>query len=150
MPYTYEYPRPAVTVDAVVFRNNNENTELLLIKRGNEPFKEMWAIPGGFIEMDEQLLTSANRELKEETGVSGVNLIQYGAYGDVDRDPRHRTISIAFAGLLNDTEVEVKADDDAADCRWFSIDELPANIAFDHNLLISDAIEFAKKKGWIN
>ncbi len=149
MPYTYEYPRPAVTVDAAVFRNHNGKSEILLIQRGNEPFKGMWAIPGGFIEMDEQLLDSAMRELEEETGITGVKLLQYGAYGDIGRDPRHRTISIAFAGLLNDNGMQAKADDDAADCRWFSIADLPDKIAFDHDLLISDAIAFAEEKGWI-
>ncbi len=149
MTYCYDYPRPTVTVDSLVFRITVNASEILLIKRGNEPFKGMWAIPGGFIDMDEQLLESAERELQEETGVTGVKLFQYGAYGDVGRDPRHRTISIAFAGILEDPDILAVANDDAADCRWFPINEIPDNMAFDHNLLVSDAIIFARKKRWI-
>lgn len=148
MPYTYDYPRPAVTVDAVIFRDNSKKSEVLLIKRANEPFKDMWAIPGGFIDMDESLIESAYRELKEETGIAEVELLQVGAYGDVNRDPRHRTISVVFTGLLTQSNQPIEASDDAADLEWFSVNELP-QLAFDHELILTDAIKFAATKKWI-
>ncbi|MFA6949655.1 MAG: NUDIX hydrolase [Lentimicrobiaceae bacterium] len=148
MTYTYQYPRPAVTVDALVFRNTGQGPQILLIKRGNPPFQGMWAIPGGFVEMDETLETAAQRELQEETGISGVSLKQYGAYGAINRDPRHRTISVAYAGLLTDPHAHAEASDDAADCEWFYLDRLPET-AFDHKLLIEDAIGLARQQQWI-
>lgn len=148
MSYTYDYPRPAVTVDAVVFRNTDSGHQILLIKRVNPPFAGMWAIPGGFIEMDEELLDSAKRELAEETGIKEVPLYEFGVYGTVGRDPRHRTISIAYAGLLKDTTMQAKADDDAADCSWFGINNLPP-LAFDHNEILKDAISFARREKWM-
>lgn len=147
MPYTYEYPRPAVTVDAAIFRDNGEGPQILLIQRGNPPFEGMWAIPGGFIDIEEPLEDAAKRELHEETGIHNVELHQYGVYGKPGRDPRHRTISIAYAGFLENNGMKAQASDDAADCRWFLIDELP-DMAFDHNLLATDAISFAKTKHW--
>lgn len=148
MPYTYQYPRPAVTVDALVFRNIGQGPQILLIKRGNPPFQGMWAIPGGFVEMDETLEEAAQRELQEETCISGVDLKQYGTYGAINRDPRHRTISVAYAGLLTDHAVSAEASDDAADCEWFYLDQIPET-AFDHKLLIDDGIALAKQQQWI-
>lgn len=145
--YTYKYPRPAVTADALVFRKMNDDIEILLIKRGHDPFVGMWASPGGFIEMEETPEVAAVRELQEETGLRGVELFQFHTYGDVNRDPRHRTIAIAYAGFLTNFNTEIKGGDDAADARWFNINNLPA-LAFDHNLIVSDAIAYGGNKGW--
>lgn len=146
--YTYKYPRPAVTTDALVFRKNNEKAEVLLIRRGHPPFEGMWACPGGFIDMDETPKEAAIRELKEETSLSDVDLFQFHTYGDVNRDPRHRTIAIAYAGFLTNNNAQVNGGDDAADAQWFNIQKLPA-LAFDHDLIVADAIAFAKAKAWI-
>lgn len=145
--YTYEYPRPAVTTDALVFRNNEGNTEVLLIRRGHPPFEGMWASPGGFIEMEETPEKAAGRELQEETGLSKVELFQFHTYGDINRDPRHRTIAIAYAGFLTSNDAEISGGDDASDARWFNINRLPS-LAFDHDLIVKDAIEFGREKGW--
>ncbi|MGE5317630.1 MAG: NUDIX domain-containing protein [Chloroflexota bacterium] len=149
MPYTYEYPRPTVTTDAVVFRNNGNQSEVLLIQRGQSPFKGMWAIPGGFIDLDEELIDSAKRELKEETGLVNIPLKEFGVYGKVGRDPRHRTITVAFAGLLDIDGMKAVANDDAAACEWFKTDHLP-ELAFDHDVILKDAINFGRNQGWIN
>lgn len=146
--FTYEYPRPAVTVDALVFRLVNQVAQILLIQRGNEPFKGMWACPGGFIDMEETPEQAVVRELQEETSLTGIKLFQFHTYGGVDRDPRHRTIAIAYAGLLNEGTAKVQSGDDAADARWFDIEHLPS-LAFDHNQIINDGIAFAMSKGWL-
>ncbi|NTW25262.1 MAG: NUDIX hydrolase [Lentimicrobium sp.] len=145
--FTYHYPRPAVTVDSLIFRNAGNEPEVLLIKRGNPPFEGMWAAPGGFIEMDETPEAAAARELAEETGIEGVELWQYHTYGDVYRDPRHRTISVAYAGFLHDAAKIAKGGDDAAEAGWFNINKLPS-LAFDHDLVVADAVAFGKSKGW--
>lgn len=148
MSYTYEYPRPAVTVDALIFKKEGLEPRILLIKRGNEPFKDKWAIPGGFIDLDEELMDAASRELEEETGLKGITLHEFGVYGAVNRDPRHRTISIAFAGLLEDHSMNAVGGDDASEAQWFQINNLP-ELAFDHDLIISDGIAFARQLEWI-
>jgi 8-oxo-dGTP diphosphatase len=145
--YTYKYPRPAVTADALVFRKTDGNIEVLLIKRGHDPFVGMWASPGGFIEMEETPETAAVRELQEETGLSGVELLQFHTYGAVDRDPRHRTIAIAYAGFSTNNDAKINGGDDAADARWFNINKLPA-LAFDHDMIVADAIAFGRSKRW--
>ena len=138
--YEYDWPRPMVTVDAVVFAIRREKAEVLLIKRGNEPFKGVWAFPGGFVEMDEELETAAERELFEETGLKGVQLEQLHTFGTVDRDPRGRQISIIFTGCTDQGNMEVSAGDDAAEARWFDIEDLP-QMAFDHDNVAKMAIE---------
>jgi 8-oxo-dGTP diphosphatase len=144
MSYTYKYPRPAVTVDAVVFRKEHNNLQILLIRRKNPPFEGMWALPGGFVDMDETLEEAAARELKEETGITLNNMKQLKAYGAVNRDPRHRTISIVFTGLINGHQ-EIKAGDDAANAKWFPLNNLPP-LAFDHFEIVNDAVnEFLKE-----
>jgi 8-oxo-dGTP diphosphatase len=148
MSYTYEYPRPAVTVDALIFKKGARVPRVLLIKRGNEPFKNMWAIPGGFIDLDEELVDAAKRELEEETGIKDTALHEFGVYGAVNRDPRHRTISIAFAGILDDDSVNAVAADDAAEADWFEVNNLP-KLAFDHDMIIQDAIKYVKQNNWI-
>lgn len=127
----------SVTVDAVIFKDLDSEPKILLVERKNNPFKNGWALPGGFLEEGESLKDGAKRELQEETGVMVANIKQLKAYGAVNRDPRGRTISIAFVGAIN-SGVEVKAGDDAKSARWFCIDDLPA-LAFDHSEIINDA-----------
>lgn len=147
MSYNYDYPRPTVTADAIVFRKTGSTTQVLLIQRANPPFEGMWAIPGGFIEMDEPLETAALRELEEETGITDVALQQFYTYGTVDRDPRHRTITVAYTGMLSNENMHAKANDDAADCKWFDIEQIP-QLGFDHNIIIADAVNFGKQQNW--
>ena len=138
MPYCYKYPRPALTVDALVFSSDEK---VLLIQRKNPPFKGLWALPGGFVDMDETPEEAVVRELEEETGLSGIPFEQFHTYGAVERDPRHRTISVVFIGNVNNTsEFQPIGGDDAADAQWFSVDQLP-NIAFDHKKIILDGIQ---------
>jgi 8-oxo-dGTP diphosphatase len=131
--YSYNYPRPAVTVDAILVSPQNS---VLLIERGREPFKGKWALPGGFIEMDEELETACKRELEEETGLMVGNLKQFRAYGGVNRDPRHRTISVLFYAFT-DYELGACAGDDAANAKWFPFDQLP-ELAFDHEQILEE------------
>ncbi len=138
--YTYDWPRAMVTVDAVVFRYSAGRAELLLIKRKNEPFKGKWAIPGGFIEMDEELEDAVVRELAEETGLRGVPLEQMHTFGTIGRDPRGRQITVVFMGIVDEQQANVKAGDDAAEAKWFDIENLPDNMAFDHNEVAKFAI----------
>ena len=134
--YSYNYPRAALTVDAIVFYQTENKTSVLLIERGREPYKNKWALPGGFIEMDETLEKACIRELQEETGLRVEKMKQFRAYDAVDRDPRHRTISVVYAVEL-ENEKPVKGSDDASRAAWFSIDELP-ELAFDHGQILSD------------
>lgn len=139
MPITYEHPRPAVTVDAVVFARGGGGTSVLLIRRGKPPFEGKWALPGGFVEMDETLAQSAARELAEETGLTGVDLEQLHAFGDPGRDPRGRTVSIAHWGVIEGRPPPVRGDDDAAEARWHDVDALP-ELAFDHAHILRMAV----------
>lgn len=131
MNYCYEYPRPAVTADIIVLKTVNNQQFVLLIERKFPPFKGMWALPGGFMNMDETLEEAALRELEEETGISGVILEQFHTFSSIDRDPRHRTITTVFIGHINDNTIELEAGDDAANVNWFASDKLPP-LAFDH------------------
>lgn len=140
--YTYEYPRPAVTADSVVFCNGSDGLSVLLIERANEPFKGCWAFPGGFMEMEEDAEDCAKRELKEETGLEIRTMRQLGAFTDVNRDPRGRTVSIAYYAVVEKSEV-VGADD-AIQARWFPIDSIPP-LAFDHDKILRMALEEIKK-----
>ncbi len=139
MGYTYEYPRPALTVDIVLFRPGSHHKEVLLIKRMNPPFQKLWALPGGFVDMNEDLLHAAKRELFEETGISGITLKQFRAFGDPNRDPRQHTVTIVFTGTLQDTGQTVKGSDDAAEAAWFMVNELPP-LAFDHSMIIKELL----------
>ena len=134
--YTYDYPRPAVTTDCVVFGMDNQDLKVLLIERGWEPYKGTWAFPGGFLNMDETAEQGALRELKEETGLDLRYIKQVGAFSDVNRDPRTRVITIAFYALTKISEVQ--GGDDAAKAQWFSLNELP-RLAFDHELILREA-----------
>jgi 8-oxo-dGTP diphosphatase len=136
--YTYQYPRPSVTVDGAIFCKVKNENYVLLIQRKNDPFKEKWAFPGGFVDMDEDLETAAFRELKEETGFDALELQQFKTYGAVDRDPRGRTISIVYVGLMEENELPyVKGEDDAMKAQWISLSDVP-DLAFDHNQIMKD------------
>ena len=139
--YVYEWPRPMVTVDAVVFRRAAGRTQVLLINRGHEPYKGKWAVPGGFIEMDEELEDAVARELHEETGLTGVPLEQLRAFGQCGRDPRGRQVSVTFTGVATEGHEKIRAGGDAAMAQWFDIEELPENLAFDHDKMIACGIK---------
>ncbi|MEI7596164.1 MAG: NUDIX hydrolase [Bacteroidota bacterium] len=141
MSFTYDYPRAAVTVDALVFFKQESSWSVLLIKRKNYPFEGLWAIPGGFMDMDETLIDAAHRELEEETGLGNVALSQFYTFDAIGRDPRHRTISTIFVGFTNENNCKIKANDDAADAQWFDINALP-EMAFDHKMIIEKAVEW--------
>jgi 8-oxo-dGTP diphosphatase len=134
-PYCYRYPHPAVTTDVVVFTIRKNRLQLLLIRRGGEPHKGSWALPGGFLEIDEDLESCAQRELAEETGVSGVFLEQLYTFGAPDRDPRERVISVTYYALIPSDRLQIRAASDAAEAAWFPLDELP-ELAFDHREII--------------
>jgi 8-oxo-dGTP diphosphatase len=141
VPYTYEYPRPAVTVDVVLFTIRAGELAVLMIRRGGTPFKGHWALPGGFVEDNESLERAAARELQEETGVVQTALEQLGAFGDPGRDPRGHTVSVAFYAFLVAATRPVAADD-AADAQWVALSTLTrARIAFDHSRIIALAVE---------
>jgi len=136
--YIYDWPRPMVTVDALVFAVCGGRKSVLLIRRGNEPYKGLWAIPGGFLEMDEELEDAAKRELFEETGIEDVELRQMHTFGTLGRDPRGRQITVVFTGTV-DKEIEPAAGDDAAEAEWFDVENLP-ELAFDHDKVIQMGI----------
>ena len=136
--YTYKYPRPAVTADCVVMTKET-TPQVLLIERGFDPYKGCWAFPGGFMNMDETTEQCAIRELEEETGLKVTDLQQIGAYSKVDRDPRGRTVTVAYL-IVIDAPVAVTGQDDAAKAQWFPIDALPP-LAFDHEDIMRDAIK---------
>jgi 8-oxo-dGTP diphosphatase len=144
--YIYDWPRPMVTVDTVVFTFQNNRVKLLLVKRGNEPFKGKWAIPGGFIEIDEELEDAAARELQEETGLANVSLEQMHTFGRCGRDPRGRQITVVFMGIAAKGQNKVKGGDDAAEAKWFDIENLPKDMAFDHSEVAKFAVKRLKKK----
>lgn len=143
MEYTYKYPRPAVTADCVVM-TKEAVPQVLLIERGADPYKGCWAFPGGFMNMDETTEQCAIRELEEETGLQVTELHQIGAYSKVDRDPRGRTITVAYLVVLP-YPTPVTGQDDAAKAKWFPIDALPS-LAFDHEEIMQDAINAYKKR----
>jgi 8-oxo-dGTP diphosphatase len=134
--YTYKYPRPALTTDAIVFVKENNGTSVLLIERGNEPYKNRWALPGGFVDMDELVETACIRELQEETGLVVEKMTQFKTYDAINRDPRHRTISVVYFAEL-DKKQNVAGGDDAKNARWFPVDSLP-ELAFDHKQIIDE------------
>ena len=139
MSYTYEYPRMAVTVDAVVLAKQAAATQVLLILRKHDPCADCWALPGGFVDMEETSEEAAYRELEEETGINGVALKRLDVFDALGRDPRGRTISIVYIGYTNEP-IEAKGNDDAKDAQWFDVTALPA-LAFDHLDIISKALQ---------
>jgi len=143
MPYTYEYPRPAVTVDLAVFARRHGELEVLLIQRKHDPFEGAWALPGGFVDEHEALEDAALRELREETGVTGVTLRQVGAFGRPHRDPRGHTVTVAFVTEIDASTAEVVAGDDAAKAEWRPWKSLAVAgqaggtpLAFDHDEIL--------------
>ena len=141
--YTYDYPRPAVTTDCVIFGYDGKELKVLLIERGIEPFKGCWAFPGGFLNMDEDALAGARRELKEETGLEDAFIEQFHTFSEPGRDPRGRVITIAHYALVKIQEVE--GGDDAAQARWFPIGEVPP-LAFDHDRILRMAMSHLKER----
>ena len=137
MSYTYKYPRPAVTADCIVI-TKEADAKVLLIQRGDDPYKGSWAFPGGFMNMDETTEQCAIRELEEETGLKVTELHQIGAYSKVDRDPRGRTVTVAYLAII-DKPLPVIGQDDAAKAEWWSLSSL-LHLAFDHDEIIREAI----------
>lgn len=142
-PFCYKYPHPAVTTDCAIFGFDGSNLQILLIKRGIEPYKGKWALPGGFLNPDESAEAGALRELKEETGIESAYIEQFHTYSEPNRDPRERVITIAHLALIK--LQEVKGGDDAAEARWFPIDEVP-QLAFDHDAILRDAISRLRER----
>lgn len=147
MPFTYTYARPSVTVDCVVFGLDlsADDLKILLIQRSADPFAGRWALPGGFVDMDETIDTAAKRELQEETGLSKLYLEQLYTFGDPGRDPRDRVITVAYYALVKMSDFHPKAASDAKDVAWFSVSDLP-RLAFDHPKIIATALARLKGK----
>ena len=146
MSYVYKYPRPAVTADCIVF-SRYPKPQVLLIRRGNEPFKGEWAFPGGFLNMDETMQECARRELEEETGLVVQDIHLVGVYSRPGRDPRGHTVTPAFLSIM-DYPLDVCGGDDAAQAQWFPLNQLPV-LAFDHGEIISDAMRlFSQLEGY--
>ncbi len=145
MAHTYQYPRAALTVDCVVFGFDEGDLKVLLIQRGLEPFKGRWALPGGFVRVDETVDAAARRELEEEAGLKSVFLEQLYTFGAVDRDPRERVVSVAYYALVELSRHVAKAATDAANARWFSVIRVP-KLAFDHAEILETGIERLKGK----
>ncbi len=138
--YVYEWPRPMVTADAAVFAFFEDGPRLLLIQRKRDPYKSRWALPGGFVEIDEDLPDAVARELAEETGLAGITLEQLRTFGRPGRDPRGRTITVAYFGIAKRGWDQVQAADDAENVQWCDIENLPS-MAFDHDEIVRCAIE---------
>jgi len=141
--YCYEYPRPALTADIAVLRLE-EVPEILLIKRKDPPFEGLWALPGGFMEMEESLEETARRELLEETGIKAGELIRFDTYDRPGRDPRGRTVTQVFVMIWKPAMGTPTAGSDASGLKWFGLDQLPG-LAFDHREIISDVIQMIKE-----
>ncbi len=144
--YTYDHPRPALTVDCVIFGLDESNKlKVLLIQRGHEPFSGFWALPGGFVDMEEPLEQAALRELEEETGVKDVFIEQLYTFGDPGRDPRGRVVSVAYYALVNLAEHPVAPASDARTAKWYEVDQLPL-LAFDHAHILGVAVNRLRAK----
>ncbi len=147
MSFTYEYPRPSVTVDCILFGFDAGELKVLLIQRGGEPFKGLWAFPGGFLDVDTDptIEEAAKRELEEETGLTHVFMEQLYTFGDMGRDPRGRTVSVAYYALIKLDDYKVQAGSDADRAHWFAISQVPP-LAFDHAKILQTALERLKGK----
>jgi 8-oxo-dGTP diphosphatase len=145
MPHSYKYPRAALTVDCVVFGFDEDELKVLLIERGLPPFKGQWALPGGFVRVDETVDDAARRELEEETGLRGVFLEQLYTFGGLKRDPRERIVSVAYFALVKLALSQTRAATDAADARWFPVSKIP-KLAFDHLTIFDTALARLRSK----
>ncbi|PHS02690.1 MAG: NUDIX hydrolase [Blastopirellula sp.] len=145
MPHTYEFARAALTVDIVVFALDEEDLQVMLIQRDLEPFEGQWALPGGFVRVDETLDESARRELQEETGLQDIYLEQLYTFGGLKRDPRERVVTVAYYALVNLEGHNVHASTDARNAAWFSMNDLP-DLAFDHSMILQTAHERLRGK----
>jgi len=145
MSFTYSYGRPALAVDCVVFGLDEEDLKVLLIRRGLEPFLGRWALPGGFVHLEETLDEAARRELSEEAGIEKVFLEQLYTFGDPGRDPRERVVSVAYYALVKLSDHKVRAATDAKEAAWFAVDDLP-KLAFDHEAIVEKAIARLREK----
>ena len=145
MAYTYRFARPALTVDAVVFGLDDHELKVLLIERDRAPFAGRWALPGGFVEVDESLEQAVARELREETGLENVELEQLASFGDVHRDPRERVVSIAYYALVQASACHLRAGDDARRAAWFAVGKTP-KLAFDHRRIFAVARQRLRAK----
>ncbi len=146
MPYSYEYPRPAITVDCIIFGlDASQQLKVLLIQRGTEPYIDYWAFPGGFVDMDETLEAAALRELEEETGMRDVFIEQLYTFGNPGRDPRGRVISVAYFALVNLERYPIKAASDASNAAWFEVNSMP-ELAFDHQQIFNTALDRLRAK----
>jgi 8-oxo-dGTP diphosphatase len=145
MNFIYKYPHPAVTVDGVVFGFDDADLKLLLIRRKIEPCKGAWALPGGFVRIDEGLEEAARRELRDETGIGELYLEQLYTFGEPKRDPRERVISVAYYALVKLAEHTVRAASDALEVAWFPVAELP-KLAFDHERIVETGLKRLKAK----
>jgi 8-oxo-dGTP diphosphatase len=143
--FTYEYARPAITVDCVVFGLDEHDLKVLLIQRKLSPFQHGWALPGGFVHIDETLDDAARRELEEEAGVSDVYLEQLYTFGALDRDPRERIVTVAYYALAKLSDHRIQAATDAMGVGWFGLDDLP-KLAFDHAEIVQRAHERLRGK----
>jgi len=145
MSYSYEYPRAALAVDCVVFGLDISDLKVLLIQRRIPPFQHAWALPGGFVRLDETLDVAARRELSEEAGVTDVYLEQLYTFGDIDRDPRERVVTVAYYALAKLSDHRIRAATDAMGVGWFALDDLP-KLAFDHAMIVTAAHERLRGK----
>ncbi|KAA0140073.1 NUDIX hydrolase [Gimesia chilikensis] len=145
MKYSYEYPRAALTVDCVVFGLDEDDLQILLIQRDLPPFEGDWALPGGFVRLEETLDEAALRELSEETGLKNVYLEQLYSFGTVNRDPRERVVTVAYYALVNLSDHRVQAATDARNAAWFAVDDIPS-LAFDHDQILEMAHERLRGK----
>ncbi len=147
MSFSYQYARPALSVDCVVFGLDDDNkVSVLLIQRAHSPYQGEWALPGGFVEIDETLEQAVQRELQEETGLIGLNLEQLFAFSEINRDPRDRVISVAYYGLVTQKEHSPQAASDARSVAWHPITDLPP-LAFDHRQILDMAYQRGIERG---
>ncbi len=144
MSFTYNYPHFALTVDAVIFSKSDAGLNVLLIRRAHEPFKDRWAFPGGYVNIDEVIDNAVYRELLEETNLSNVSLKRFDIFDAIDRDPRERTVSVIYYGFINGSKESIKAGDDAKDAKWFPVNNLP-ELAFDHSIILKKIVEVVQK-----
>jgi 8-oxo-dGTP diphosphatase len=145
MAHTYRFPRPALAVDVVVFALDKDDLQVMLIERDLAPFQGSWALPGGFVRAQETLDQAAARELHEETGLAGIFLEQLYSFGQIDRDPRERVVTVAYYALVNLAGYDVKASSDARQAAWFSVHDLP-RLAFDHRQILDLALQRLRSK----